>query len=246
MDVATIELSPAASLHQVLERVEREVARLYADVPETIRLRESELAAEERRLMNFVDFVGEGRGSGALGKALVETERRVETLSLEVEALRQGREKAFQAPPIEWLEERGGLQEVLERRNEKSARLLRRLPGPITLEPKKVDIGRPHYVAKTSIDALVLLEKPPPEDSSDSGSNSLKWWTRTQRIRTVAEVAVEVALLATEEPPLYQRVAKKALLLKELGLSLAAIARHLEVDDKTVAKAIQRLKSFSP
>ena len=62
-------LSSVMSFREVLERVEREVGKLYADVPETVRLREAELAAEERRLGNFGDFIGERRGSGALGKA---------------------------------------------------------------------------------------------------------------------------------------------------------------------------------
>jgi hypothetical protein len=51
-------------------------------------------------------------------------------------------------------------------------------------------------------------------------------------------VPLEVALLGTEERPLYQQVAQKALQLRELGLSYCGIARKLEVDDKTVAKAI--------
>jgi hypothetical protein len=70
-----------------------------------VKLKEAELAAEQRRLANFVDFVGEGRGSQTLAKALVETERRVETLSEEVGMLRRSREKVFTAPPIEWISE---------------------------------------------------------------------------------------------------------------------------------------------
>jgi len=43
-----------------LRRVEEGVATLYAHIPETLRLKETELNAEERRLANFVDFIGEG------------------------------------------------------------------------------------------------------------------------------------------------------------------------------------------
>jgi hypothetical protein len=46
-----------------------------------------------------------------------------------------------------------------------------------------------------------------------------------------------VSLLDTSPPPVYQRIAQKALHLRELGLSDAAIARRLDVSDKTVAKA---------
>lgn len=64
------------------------------------------------------------------------------------------------------------------------------------------------------------------------------WWTRTQRIRTAAEIPFEAALLQTAEPPLYQRIAPKTMRLWELGLSLARIARHLAVTNKTVAKSL--------
>ncbi len=64
--------------------------------------------------------------------------------------------------------------------------------------------------------------------------------TRTQRIRTAAEIPFETALLETAEPPLYQRIAPKAMRLWELGLSLSRIARHLGVTDKTVGKSLGR------
>ncbi len=69
--------------------------------------------------------------------------------------------------------------------------------------------------------------------------------TRTQRILTAAEVPLEVVLLETETRPLYQQVARKALHLRELGLSLSANAKKLGVDDKTVAKALRWLRSMS-
>ena len=71
------------------------------------------------------------------------------------------------------------------------------------------------------------------------------WWTRTQRIRTLAKVPFQVAILRCEEPPVYQRIAPKAVHLRELGLRNAAIARRLGVTDKTVAKAIRWLKRMS-
>ena len=50
---------------------------------------------------------------------------------------------------------------------------------------------------------------------------------------------LELALLDTSKSPIYQQIAGKALHLNELGLSHSAIARRLEVNDKTVAKAIR-------
>jgi len=67
---------------------------------------------------------------------------------------------------------------------------------------------------------------------------STKIWTRSQRIRTVAETPFEVALLDTVPPPLYQRIAREAAQLEQLGLNRHRIARRLGVADKTVTKAI--------
>jgi hypothetical protein len=69
------------------------------------------------------------------------------------------------------------------------------------------------------------------------------WWTRTQRIRTVAQVSFEVALLETAEAPTYQRIALQAKHLRQLGFSLSRTARQLGVTDKTVAKAIRWIGS---
>ena len=63
-----------AEFARVLPRAEEEVARIDADVPETVRLKAAVLDAEESRLANFLDFVGEGRGSNALAAGLIETE----------------------------------------------------------------------------------------------------------------------------------------------------------------------------
>jgi hypothetical protein len=73
------------------------------------------------------------------------------------------------------------------------------------------------------------------------GTTSLSWWTRSHRIRIIAELPLSVTLLEAEKSPLYQLIADKALHLKQLGLSMEGIARHLDVDGKTVAKALSWL-----
>ena len=174
------QISSAEQINYVLERVEEEVHKLYAHVPETIRLKESELATEDRRLANFVDFIGEGRGSQALAKALVETERRVDALREEVDGLQRSGEKVFQAPPVEWIKARlEELAEILKRRTGASAMVLRRLLGQIRLVPTQGDIGKPYYVARTSIDALAILDASKEKNRRDGGSNSYHWWSRT-------------------------------------------------------------------
>jgi len=155
-----------------------EVRKLYSHIPETIRSKEKELGASKCRVANFVDFIGEGRGSQALTKALLETERKVTALEQEIDGLHRSRDKVFQAPPIEWIEERlSSLRALLEQRTEKSALVLRKLLGGIRLERAVPDSGKPHYVAHTAIDTLALLETP---RSSENGSNSLRWWRRRE------------------------------------------------------------------
>jgi hypothetical protein len=65
------------------------------------------------------------------------------------------------------------------------------------------------------------------------------WWTRSQSIRIAGETQFVVKLLDAEDGPVYQRIASKALQLKQLGLSTARVAQALDVSDKTVAKAIK-------
>ncbi len=174
-------LESPENIRHVLERVEEEVKKLYAHIPEAIRMKETELGSEERRLANFLDFIGDGRGSKALGQALVETERRVAALREELNGLRRGCEKVFQAPPVEWIDERlSQLRELLQRRTGQSALILRRLLGPIRLEPTRPDIGRPYYVAKSSINTLAVLDNSMVCDGPDDGSNSLRWWRRRE------------------------------------------------------------------
>lgn len=62
----------------------------------------------------------------------------------------------------------------------------------------------------------------------------------------MAQVSLEVVLLETETRRLYQRMARKALHLRELGMSYCAIAKRLEVDDKAVAKAVRWLRTIQP
>src|SRR6201997_3908759 len=106
LDTVQEQLSDPQHIEYVLRRVEAEVGKLYTHVPESIRLKETELTAEQRRLANFVDFIGEGRGSRTLAQALFESERKVGALKEELESLDRCRGKGFQVPPLEWIQER--------------------------------------------------------------------------------------------------------------------------------------------
>ena len=83
---------------------------------------------------------------------------------------------------------------------------------------------------------------PSSKDGAEDSSTALRWWTWTERIRTVAEMPFKVSLVDYSSMPAYQEIANKCLQSKELGLSNRKIALHLFVDEKTVAKAINWIK----
>jgi hypothetical protein len=180
LDTVQEQLSDPQHMEYVLRRVEAEVGKLYTQVPESIRLKETELTAEQRRLTNFVDFIGEGRGSRTLAQALFESERKVGALKEELESLHRCRGKVFQVPPLEWIQERlAKLKEILERNSDRSGLLLRKLLGPLRLEPPRCgDTERPFYKATTSLNTLALLDPLMDGEGEERGSNSLQWWSR--------------------------------------------------------------------
>ena len=65
-----------------------------------------------------------------------------------------------------------------------------------------------------------------------------KWWTLSQRIRTLAQIPFKAEILDTGAIPIYQQIAPKAFQMKQLSMSNSAIARRLGVTDKTVTKAV--------
>jgi hypothetical protein len=172
-------LGDTESIRYLLGRVEEEVRRIAAGVPEEVRLKDLALSREEKRLANLVEFVADGRGSRALGDAISETERRIAALRSEVEFLNRGREIAFSTPPVAWIEKRvEQLRELLEARTEKSALLLRRVLGPIRLTPEATVSGRRYLKAETTLKSLALMEIEPASASAEAGSTALRWWRR--------------------------------------------------------------------
>ena len=54
----------------------------------------------------------------------------------------------------------------------------------------------------------------------------------------------QITIHDPSEQPIYQKTAVKALQLMELGLTDSSIARQLNVDHKSVSKAINWIKEF--
>lgn len=172
-------INSVENVDYVLQRVAKEVRDVYRDVPETIRLKSQELEGLERKIANFVSFIGEGRGSAALASALAAAEREAESLRREVAGLEANQDSVFEPPPRIWIEERvATLQSILEGRTGKSALLLRQIFGPIRLKPVVPDVGRPYFRAESELDVLALVEFETGLVSGRAGSNSLREWSQ--------------------------------------------------------------------
>jgi len=166
-------LRDPASIRYVLGRVETEVNLLHAHLPEEIQVKRAALGTEERRIANYIGFIGEGKGTQALGEALKAAEQKALALRVELQAYEASGKAVFKAPPVEWIADRlMALQPVLEAEPSKSAQMLRRVLGRIRLLPVEPQIGRPYYQAETALQVLDLIEAP------EDGSNWLQWWRR--------------------------------------------------------------------
>ena len=158
----------ATEVQYVLGRVEEEVRRLLSHLPEEIKLRRAALAEEERRVANFIEFIGDGKTTPALFHALQPAEEKVINLKGGLRALEASAADVFEAPPTEWVADRlTKIGEVLEGETVTSALVLRRTLGPVRLTPGTPQVGRPYYQAETAVRVLELIETP------DGGSDSL-------------------------------------------------------------------------
>jgi hypothetical protein len=88
------------------------------------------LGAEERRIANYIGFIGEGKGTRSLGEALKVAEQKVLTLRAELQAYEASGKAVFRAPPVEWIADRlMALRPMLEAETSRSALELRRCWG---------------------------------------------------------------------------------------------------------------------
>ena len=91
-------LADTSAIQHVLQTVESEVRRLHADVPDELRLKRAALTEEERRIVNYVAFIGEGTGTQALAEALKSAEQKVKTLREDLRVLEVVRDRAKVTP----------------------------------------------------------------------------------------------------------------------------------------------------
>ena len=179
----TNKLSNTESLTYVFRRVEKMVAKEFAESPGAAKRKEDEYKKQRQMLDNLVIYISQGRQSKAVEEALAECEKKVEQLGVDLEFLNKCHTRLFKAPPKEWIEERvSRIKEVLELKTEKSALLLRKLFGKIVAEPVETEDGFKYLKAKTKFQCLALLEKEPaPKDLSafqggvGAGSTTFRW-----------------------------------------------------------------------
>ena len=166
-------------VHCILEKIERKVRKMYSDFPSQICQKERELISEERKLANFINFIGEGKGTISLNQALLDTENKIDSLKNEICFLNNAYSKVIQAPTIEWIEERlSHIQKLLERSVERSAMALRNLLGPIELEPVLLERGKPYYIAHTTFETISILEDKFAPSQGGKGANQFHWWSQ--------------------------------------------------------------------
>jgi DNA invertase Pin-like site-specific DNA recombinase len=176
-------LSNTDSLAYVFRRVEKMVAKEFAESPGAAKRKEDEYKKQRQMLDNLVGYIAQGRQSKAVEAALEECEKKVEQLGTDLEFLGKCHTRLFKAPPKEWIEERvSRIKEVLELKTERSALLLRKLFGKIVAEPVETEDGLRYLRAKTTLKCLALLEKEPaPKDSPalpggvGAGSTTFRW-----------------------------------------------------------------------
>ena len=67
-------------------------------------------------------------------------------------------------------------------------------------------------------------------------------WTRSQRIRTTAELEVVADVVDPADPPARNEIGLKARRLHDLGMTYREIAGAVNVSEKTVARAVRDIR----
>jgi len=153
--------------------------------------------------------------------------------------------KSVPGPPIGWIEGKlVELKDVLGQNTAQSAEAPRQVLGPFQMEATYPELGKPYYTTHSAINTLTIIDNPNDSKVSQKSSDTLRWWARSQYRRTFCQMPFQITIYDPSEQPSYQKIAEKALQLKELGLTSSSIARQLNVDHKSVSKAINWIKQF--
>ena len=175
-------LTPA-NLSYVYKKVEKSAVSGLDEVPGQIKKRTAEYDKISREIQNYLKYIKTGNFSKAVSEALQEAETRSKDLKEEIQSLQYQRKNTFKAPPQEWIKDRlDNLHRTLSKNSSSAALALKKILGPIQLEPishsdddfynlvKGEKRFKPYYLAHTKIKTLALIE------NKDKGSNWSIWW----------------------------------------------------------------------
>ena len=60
--------------------------------------------------------------------------------------------------------------------------------------PDYPELGKPYYIAHSSLDSLAIMNTPAKQEEWDEGSSVLRWWAWSRRIRTFSNWFFEIEL----------------------------------------------------
>ena len=189
-------------LQTIFQKVSKEVKKKRSHIPKEITLKKLELDKVETRINRFVEFVAQAKATPSLVSALEADEEKALNIKNDLKALKASQTEDLEVPPIEWISHRiKTMQNLLEKKTEKSALLLRSLVGKITLFPKTTDLGKSYYEVKSKLKTLSLLRNP----VADSGSISLQWWReQDSNLRRQKPTVLQTASFNHSDiPPIY-------------------------------------------
>ena len=179
----------AENLEYVYKNLEKHIAKGLNKVPELIKKKKSQYEKHMSEIQNYLNYIKVGNFSNAVSAALEDAEKRCDIIRHEMKLLEFQKQNTFKSPPKEWINLRlEKLHETLSKNTTASALALRKLLGPILLEPvseppvnyeiatlpsvARNDNGKgfkSYYIAHTKIQTLALL------DDKYKGSNWLQW-----------------------------------------------------------------------
>src|ERR1039457_3827994 len=94
------------------------------------------------------------------------------------------------------------IQELWDRKTDKSALLIRRLLGPIRLLPASTQSGHSYLMEETTLSVLPLIENEPASQASEAASNALQWWRRGEsNTLPVIPYSLQRRILTSRAPP---------------------------------------------
>ena len=177
------EILTLENLSYVYKKVEKMAVSGMDEIPEQIKKKKAQYDKTMQEVQNYLNYIKIGNFSKVVSEALEDAEARNENLKEEMLSLEYQRKNTFKAPPQEWVKTKlECLYETLNKNTRSSALVLKKILGPIQLEPilhtnedfyniingeKKF---KPYYMAHTKIKTLALL------DDKDKGANWLIWW----------------------------------------------------------------------